>query len=36
MVQNLTQAMQIKLQHLQALQQLNEAVINIKYLKGQE
>jgi cobalt-zinc-cadmium resistance protein CzcA len=36
MVQNLTQAMQIKLQYLQALQQLNEAVINIKYLKGQE
>jgi len=36
MVQNLTQAMQIKLQHLQGLQQLNEAVINLKYLKGQE
>lgn len=36
MIQNLTQAMQIKLQYLQALQQLNEAVINLKYLKGQE
>lgn len=36
MIQNLTQAMQIKLQYLQALQQLNEAVINLKYLKGQD
>ncbi len=36
MVQNLTQAMQIKLQYLEALQQLNEAVINLKYLNGQQ
>lgn len=36
MVQNLTQATQIKLQYLEALQQMNEAIINLKYLKGQE
>jgi heavy metal efflux system protein len=34
LVQNLSQAVDIKLQHLEAVRQLNEAVININYLKG--
>ncbi|MBB1286848.1 CusA/CzcA family heavy metal efflux RND transporter [Flavisolibacter sp. BT320] len=34
LVQNLTQAAQTKLQYLEALRLLNEAAININYLKG--
>lgn len=36
LVENLTQAVETKLQYLQALQQLNESIITINYLKGNQ
>ena len=36
LVENLTQAVEIKLQYLQAIQKLNEAIITINYLKGNQ
>jgi len=36
LVENLTQAVEIKLQYLEAIQKLNEAIITINYLKGNQ